>query len=440
MEEKYFHAYCNSIGQVCRVSILQQDFVGPPQEVDAQPVPFRKTYENSSDFKFEPIRPSKASVSLLFGNGIDMEELWTADEREFKVEHYINGELDWVGWVVPNGFAYEFTGGLYYAEIEAADGLSLLEDIPFTYVPGENYGTQNLTYNDGPLFPFILIATEILRKLDLDLDLWTCVDIYEKSMTSRGDSRDGDPLAMSFAHVGTYIEDADSPNKPYWNFANNAMNCQEVMENLCYIFRAKVYQSEGVWRIKRSNADITYGTGATQRWWRKYNTLAVCLGREIINREESIPCSTIDKAMIGNDHIMRMDDVYGAFRANYKFRILRVGDDPLSLINNGNFEDFSNTSKLAAPPGWFRWRDDNNYHLGARPFDASSEQPGGISTAMELRQDPGQSSSNIDENTHPWNSIRHSEPIAVNKGDELTLSFWEKNLPVPPGNNKKRMT
>src|SRR5690606_35659584 len=60
--------------------------------------------------------------------------------------------------------------------------------------------------------------------------------------------------------------------------------------------------------------------------------------------------------------------------------------------------------------------------------------------AMELRQDPGQSSSNIDENTHPWNSIRHSEPIAVNKGDELIFSFWEKNLPVPAGNNKKRMT
>lgn len=442
LAERYYHHYCNSIGEVCRVSILQEGFVGSATEVEGQEIPFRKVIENSSEFKFEPIRPSMANVSLVFGtgNGVDMEDLWTADEREFKVEHYIDSALDWVGWVIPNGFAYEFVGGLYYAELEAADGLSILEDIQFEYAPGELYGTQNLTYNDGPLFPFVLIATEILRKLGLDLNLWTCVDVYERSMTKTGDTRDADPLATSYAHVGTYIDDADKPDQPYWAFADNAMNCKEVLENLCYLFAAKVYQSEGVWRIKRINADITYGTGDNQRYWRKYNTLAVYLGREVINKEEIIPCSTIDKAMIGNDHIMRMDEVYGAFRVNYKFRILRVGDDPLNLINNGNFEGWSNTSRLSAPPGWFRWKDANNYHLGARPLDVSGESPGGITTAMELRQDPGQSDHNIDENTHPWNSIRHSEPIAVNKGDELILSFWEKNLPVPAGNHKKRMT
>lgn len=435
--ERFYHQYCNSEGVTCRVSILQEDFVGSTTEVEAQQVPFRKIYESSSDFKFEPIRPSKGVVSLVFGtgNGVDFEELWTADEREFKVEHYINSVLDWVGYIVPNGFAYEFSGGVYYAQIDAADGLSLLEKIAFANTDGEPYGTQDLTYNNGFEFPFILIATEILRKLELDLDTWTCVDVYERSMTKTGDTRNADPLAVSYANVKTYINDSDRKDIPYWADAGEVFNCKEVLENLCYLFGAKVYQSEGVWRIKRINADAEYGSGATQRYWRKYNTLAVYLGQETINKEDTIPCSTITKAMIGDDHVMRMDDVYGAFRINYEFTFLRQGDTPLSLITNGDFSDFNNTSKLAAPTDWFRWRDDpgnNTWHLGMRPVDVSAESPGGFTTAVEIgRQDPSQSSDRIDSTTHPWNSLRYGEVVQVSKQDTLSLSFWMKNLPRP---------
>lgn len=437
--EKYYHQYCNTLDQVCRISILQDGYVGDSTEVEGQEVPFSLSYENSGDFKFEPIRPSKATVALVFGtgNGVDFEDLWTADEREFKIEHYVNSVLVWTGFVIPNGFGYEFSGGLYYASLEAADGLSLLEDIPFTYAPGETYGTQDLTYNDGFLFPWVLMATEILRKLGLDLDLWTCVDVYERSMTKTGDTRNADPLATSYANVKTYIEDSDRPNVPYWANANEAFNCAQVLENLCYVFGAKVYQSGGVWRIKRVNADATYGTGATQRYWRKYNTLSVYLGREIINQEDTIPCSTVAKAMIGNDHIMRMDDVYGAFRMNYKFRIIRKGDDPINLLTNANFANFSNTSKLAAPQDWFRWKEGNHWHSAVMPVDVSSESPGGIDTAIKLAQDAGQSDNKIDHSVRPWSSIRYSEPIPVVKGDNLTFSFWAKFQPSFPGSSTR---
>lgn len=438
--EKYYHQYCTPEGVVCRISILENDYVGSATEVEGQEVPFRKQYESSSEFKFEPIRPSKAVISLTLGtgNGVDFEEFWTADEKQFKVEHYIDGQLDWAGYVVPNGFAYEFSGGVYYAEISAADGLSLLEKLDFLYTDGEPYGTQDLTYNDGFLFPWVLIATEILRKLELDLDLWTCVDVYEQTMTKTGDTRDADPLATSYADVRTYINDTDRTDIPYWADAGQVFNCMEVLENLCYIFGAKVYQNKGVWRIKRVNADAEYGSGDTQRYWRKYNTLAVYLGMEVINDEQTIPCSTVSKAMIGNNHTMQMDDVYGAFRINYDFTFVRDGDTPLSLIENGDFSNFTNDSKLAAPDSWFRWRADNHWHLGIRPVDVSADSPGGYTTAIEIgRQDPSQSSSNVDSTTHPWNSLRYGNPIQVSSGDQLSLSFWMKNLPNPPSDSSK---
>src|SRR5690606_38332244 len=126
---KYYLDYCNSSGLGCTVNIYEDGWEGDGVELTGQPVPFRKTYTSGSDFKFEPIRPSTAEVFLVFGmDAIDFDEFWTADERKFKVEHIIGMDVDWVGFVIPNGFGYQLTGGLYYAELRAADGLSTLRD------------------------------------------------------------------------------------------------------------------------------------------------------------------------------------------------------------------------------------------------------------------------------------------------------------------------
>lgn len=431
-QEKYYFTYCDPFGSDYRVSILQDEFEGTAIELEAQGNPFRITYESDSGFKFDPIRASFATVSMVFGtgNGVDFEEFWTMDEREFKVEKYKDSILDWVGYVIPNGFQYELAGGLYYAEIKAADGLSTLEDVPFRFGVGEPYGTQDLTYNDGFLFPWVLMATEILRKLGLDLNLWTCVDVYEQSMTKIGDTRDADPLATSYANVKTYINDTERKDIPYWADVNEVFNCKEVLENLCYIFGAKVYQNKGVWRIKRVNVDADYGTGDTQRYWRKYNTLAVYLGREIVNNEVTIECATIASAMIGNDHVMSMDEVYGAFRTNYEYTFVRDGDSPVTLLLNGTFADFSNTSRLAAPPEWFRWSDVNKWkpRLEVVDISAESDEAGGYTTGLRMGvQASGLPTNELDESAHPYSSLRQG-PLQVTKGDDLFLKAWIKHI------------
>lgn len=432
LAEKYFHEYCNSFGTVCRVSILEEGFAGATTELEGQPIPFFKRYDTSSDFKYEPIRPSQGEVRLTFGTGnsVDFDEFWTADERQFQVQHIIDGNLDWIGWVIPNGFAHELKGGVYYATLLAADGLSTLEKIPFSDPnTGEPYGTVDLTYNNGFLFPWILIATEILRKLDLDLNTWSCVPIYEKSMTTTGDTRDADPLATSQANVKVYVNESKRTDIPYWRDVNEVFNCKDVLENLCYQFGAKVYQSGGVWRIKYINADAEYGTGPTQRYWRKYNTLAVYLGQEILDKEVTIPCATVDAAMIGRDHGIRMDDVYSAFRVNYKFGFVKSGDNPVALIDNGDFSVFNNTSKLAAPQGWFRWAQGNNWHLGLREIDLTGIGPADFTTGIVIgEQKSGMSAQRIDSTTHPWNSLRYTEKIPVVKGDNLNFKVWLRFL------------
>ena len=73
-----------------------------------------------------------------------------------------------------------------------------------------------MVYNNGFEFPFSLIITEILKKLDLDLDLWTCVDSYEQTMLKTGDVREADPLSASYINVKTFIKSGENKKIPYW--------------------------------------------------------------------------------------------------------------------------------------------------------------------------------------------------------------------------------
>jgi len=203
--EKYFISYCNPEGQSCRVSIQEDDFVGDAIELVGQSEPFTVAYDNSDDFKFKAIIESEASINLVFDDAVlSMSELWTSDERTFLVKYTIESALEWSGYIIPSGFDYNLKGGKYDAVLTARDGLSTLEGILFKTDNNQFYGNQDFGYNDGVQFPFILVLTEILRKLDLGIDLWTLVDYYEQTMPLLNtDSRDSDPLAISYVNVKT---------------------------------------------------------------------------------------------------------------------------------------------------------------------------------------------------------------------------------------------
>jgi hypothetical protein len=434
--KKYYHDYCNSFGVACEVAIYEEDYLGAAIFVEAQAVPFIKEATTNSAFKFEAIRPSVGQVNLVFEDGgvIDFEEFWTADELKFQVHHTINSQLDWIGYVIPDGFSYELKGGYYYGVLNASDGLNTLKDIPFSFSDNVPYGTQDLVYNNGFEFPWILIATEILKKLNLTLNTWTCIDVYERTMVKTGDTRNADPMSSSLVNVKTYINDTSRNDIAYWEDVNEVMNCDKVLKNLCTEFGAKVYQSKGVWRIKRINADADYGTGVTQRYWRKYNTAAVYLGREEINDDFFVPCATVAAAMIGNDHLLYMDDVYSSFRIDYEYTFIRDGDNPVNLIQNPNFV-WTQTAKFGAPANWFRYGElRTSPKLRIKAVVPLLTDVGGIGSAIEIGTQnpsfPDGQARNDAEVAKAFRTLRYANTIAVTKGDRLFFSIWQKSQKI----------
>lgn len=261
--EKYFVSFCNPLGEPCRISILQDDFVGVSTELVGQQDPINIEYDNSDDFKFKGVIESKAKINLVFDDAIlSFEELWTSNEKTFLVEYTINANLEWTGFIVPEGFDYNLKGGKYNAVLTARDGLATLEGILFKTDDNQFYGFQDFGFNNGEQFPFILVLTEILRKLDLGIDIWTLVDYYEQSMTLLNtDSRDSDPLAISYVNVKTYINDTDREDIAYFEDVNEAWDCKKIIENICNIWGSRLYQQQGVWRFKSIHADSVIANG-----------------------------------------------------------------------------------------------------------------------------------------------------------------------------------
>lgn len=408
---KYYQDYCDLEGKSERIAILENGYEGLAQSIRAAPQPFQVSYESGSDFKFDPIRPSKATITLLYELDFQFSEIWTADERTFKIEKYHDNQLEWAGFVIPNGFRRLLIAGKKHIQVDAADGLSTLQSIPFLNTDGETYGTQDLVYNDGLWFPFSLIATEILRKLDLDINTWIAVDVYEQSMSKVG-NREADPLSNAYVNVKTYINDKTQNKIPYWRDANAAWDCRRVLTNLLYIWGAKIYQEGGVWRIKRANLDAN----KTGKEWRIYNTLNVFIGKQPVEPDLNIPCNSIWDVLPGTDHVVNMDRVFDVVRINYTYSYERDAKESENFVPNPNFSDQGSHS----PIDWTSWSAPGINKMTLQYLTLSGENTAGITTGLGIMGD-----------ADPRQELYPSDPMTVTAGDELHLEWWEKVDPYP---------
>jgi len=205
------------------------------------------------------------------------------------------------------------------------------------------------------------------------------------------------------------------------------LNCEEVLMNLCYLFGAKVFQEKGVWKFKTINADVDYGNGITQRYWRKYNTLAVYLGYEPINSLNTVTC----ELMIENDHTMAMGDVYKAFRMNYEYQFVREGDSPINLLTNGTFQIFDNVLQYSAPFGWERVTSASSQFGLPRLKDIIvNEDDAPFNVGIEFgRQKAGLENTSYAKPANYYSGLFHKNLIPVNKGDKLFFDVWHKHQP-----------
>lgn len=183
-------------------------------------------YQNKTDL-FEPIIASNLQLKLEDGVDIGLQDLYSEDEKTFKVELRKGGNILFIGFIKPDGIRGSYVSVRWDLTINCIDGLSTLKNISFSNANGVIYtGKRSL----------LSVVVDCLSKTSLNLPInINCKVFYE------GFDGFQDILDNVIINTERYFQNADQP-----------MDCESVLKSLLTIFNCTLIQQGGEWWIYRS--------------------------------------------------------------------------------------------------------------------------------------------------------------------------------------------
>lgn len=239
---KYRLSYRSDADILFRVDILNDDYTGDiisVRGVSRQACTI--SYTGDTDDPYTAFIKSSANINFYNQGQVDTAELRQAQDRDFRVEVYRAGVLFWSGFVIPDGIQQPLKSGPSEVQITATDGLSLLENMPYSHnnLPGTtsdlnrcpmNYIRQILfsTNNLGNPLPINWVNT-------LECTAFPGEDMFTGSVrwAQHGEG---------FASYQT-----NAPDK----------TCLYILENILKSAQCNIKQTAGKWVVRRVNDTVT---------------------------------------------------------------------------------------------------------------------------------------------------------------------------------------
>jgi len=228
-----------TVFESCEVKIFEKDGVDAPETITAVESPVGIRYQNTSERILETIIGSEATFKLIATIDFQLESLWTENETKWLIVIYRNSSVIWRGFIIPDGCQQSFTFTPYEVSVNAVDTLGLLKNLAYVQNDG-NFWLGKQTYID--------VIYNCLNRVPIpDMNIYTCVNIYEEDYPSGGSD---DPLALTFVNAERYLKEDNI----------NPLNCEEVLKNVLHVWTARIIQSEGDWYIYRPNESVLSDT------------------------------------------------------------------------------------------------------------------------------------------------------------------------------------
>lgn len=189
--------------------------------------------------KFFKYSSTALSFQFIEQDVLSLQEFYTEDDREWCLEYTRDSNLIYRGWVFGQNIKQFYFNEKYSFEITATDGLKELDKIPFTDTDGLPFATR---------LTCLEVLAQINRLVGLELPISTVMSVYEASQ-GQGDTD----------NVLTVIK---PDQQRFLDENGNAKTCKEVLDDLCVLFGANLFQNDGVLCFERWNAEAE---GATNR-------------------------------------------------------------------------------------------------------------------------------------------------------------------------------
>jgi endo-1,4-beta-xylanase len=338
--------FCDKFGVKQRVDILKKDYAGLVIPFIGSGEPFKYTYKNEEENKFNQITTSEATVSIISNPNISLDTFYTEDEREWMIRYYAGefvannwddtrawddyiaweeftpnadgSELKWAGFLLPDSSSEPFRD-TYQFDIKAKDVLGTLKDVPYA----------NNTVLIKKVDSLKNILGECLRRTDLELNFVIGVNTFETTMDSSTNL--SCPLEQTFIDTNRLI---DTNNKPY--------SVYDVILHICNQFTANVQQVGGKWYFIDVTEKARDSFYAREYAYKPLTGSFDKVGTILINSNKTI----FPNQLVNADHSFEKEPAYKTVSSYYQYGYLS------NKVNNGNF-NVINPSPLINPfPGW----------------------------------------------------------------------------------------
>ncbi len=298
------------------VTIDDPDFVGSSTDVSG----YVELTAGSVENPIVCVRGSGLKLILDASTDLDFSDLFTDNERKFKVEYTRDGTQEFSGFLDPEGLFEDYVADKWLISLDCSDGLAFLENLSYV---------DNSTglFFSGKQSELTIIKNCLLRT-GLTLDIRTSIGIEYTNQDSSTNV-----LAETFLNADRFRKKDEGAT---------VMNCKEVLCSVLEKYNAVVIQRENKWFIYRP-VELTDNDGELDFY--RYNSAGVSQGSPInINLLTTIGSQINSFALFhcnGNQQKTRRSAI-GAYRINYKYGFVNSFLANIFLESSGGaFDDYT---------------------------------------------------------------------------------------------------
>ena len=215
------------------------------------------------------VLPSNVSLKLEATQESQFKDLLYADEKQFTLKKYYEGDLVWQGYFNPSSYSDVLYSLPYSVNLVFSDRLADLKDYDFTYT--DEYNTET---GEGLISGNISQIEAIrlcLSKIDLGFGMRIGINLFAEEHNIVNTT----PLHQTYFDASMYFQDS------------KVSDCYTVIKDILTMYQAMIYSEAGFWYIIRKQEYLNF-----------FNSIYSLPTSEQVDPPTNLTATTIDSETI----------------------------------------------------------------------------------------------------------------------------------------------
>lgn len=225
MALKYYLEFIDLVGVLHRAEINDPNYNDNPIQVNG----YVEISSGNVDSPIECIRGTGLKLILDANTNLTFSDLYSENERTFKVTYIRDGLTEFVGFLNPEGLFEDYVSDKWTITLICADGLSFLKNLSYV----DNDTGEQFRGKQSELE----IISNCLKRTDLRRNFNTSIGI-----SYTGQTPNTNVLAETYLNAERFLKDDNQ---------DTIMNCDEVLRSVLEKYNAVVQFFQGEWYIYR---------------------------------------------------------------------------------------------------------------------------------------------------------------------------------------------